>query len=566
MSGSRLKQQFLKLYHQYQGQDADVTVSDLVDVFSCTRRNVRMVMSKLSEEGWIQWSPAVGRGKLSRLQFVVSEDDLAKADVDDLLRNGQFDKALSVLGNDRQRLVEALRDHLGYARNEGRQILRLPYYRAINPLHPRRPMRRSEQHLARQIYNGLVRYCETQQAVVADLAHHWKMISPRHWRFFLRPAVRFHNGQLVSAEDYLVTLRQLQTFPLFSHIERVEWPQENIVDIHLSADDRQLVEQLVAIEAVIQPAAIVTQVEAFVPIGTGPYRIEQADQQQLKLQAFDHYFGYRALVDEIEIWVLPDLEDCGALLPQVNAPESEASRPDQVATRLDEGCSYLLINQNSPVGQDEQWREYFTSRFDPVVLHYLMQDLRKDNMHMIPAYGFLPGWKQNVPRRRKVALPATKHPLVLGYVQSHPAFFEIAYLMADLLKQDGIECQMVGIDYEAFHSDAHIQADLWLSGVNLVSRQTNMLVNWLFQHHHIVRALTKEAQVDAFEQIDRWRSGLSDECPAQNTIASLIGKGQLLPLFHSWAGIRPTPDLRDVQTNSMGWFDFTQVWVDPDIS
>ncbi len=45
------------------------------------------------------------------------------------------------------------------------------------------------------------------------------------------------------------------------------------------------------------------------PIGTGPYSVTRNNSNQLKIRAFDDYFGYRALIDEVNVWVLPDLNE-----------------------------------------------------------------------------------------------------------------------------------------------------------------------------------------------------------------------------------------------------------------
>ncbi len=45
------------------------------------------------------------------------------------------------------------------------------------------------------------------------------------------------------------------------------------------------------------------------PIGTGPYSVIRNHHSQLKIQAFDNYFGFRALIDEVNIWVLPELSE-----------------------------------------------------------------------------------------------------------------------------------------------------------------------------------------------------------------------------------------------------------------
>ncbi len=67
------------------------------------------------------------------------------------------------------------------------------------------------------------------------------------------------------------------------------------------------------------------------PIGTGPYAVIRNSTNQLKIQAFDDFFGYRALIDEVNVWVLPEIADepAGGLMlkgPQGEEKEIE-SRP-----------------------------------------------------------------------------------------------------------------------------------------------------------------------------------------------------------------------------------------------
>ena len=69
-----------------------------------------------------------------------------------------------------------------------RHILRVLYYRPLRNLLPGSALRRSETHIARQIFSSLTRINEENGELEADIAHHWQQISPLHWRFFLRPS------------------------------------------------------------------------------------------------------------------------------------------------------------------------------------------------------------------------------------------------------------------------------------------------------------------------------------------------------------------------------------------
>ena len=69
MSSPRLRTQFERLFEHFQGEDAVIQLDELTDILCCTRRNTRIVLNKLAEEGWIEWIPAAGRGKQSHACF-----------------------------------------------------------------------------------------------------------------------------------------------------------------------------------------------------------------------------------------------------------------------------------------------------------------------------------------------------------------------------------------------------------------------------------------------------------------------------------------------------------------
>lgn len=64
------------------------------------------------------------------------------------------------------------------------------------------------------------------------------------------------------------------------------------------------------------------------PIGTGPYSVTRNNSNQLKIRAFDDYFGYRALIDEVNVWVLPDLNEelSAGLTPKGQQPVKRRSK------------------------------------------------------------------------------------------------------------------------------------------------------------------------------------------------------------------------------------------------
>ncbi len=114
--------------------------------------------------------------------------------------------------------------HLGRSFRQGRHILRVLYYRPMKNLLPGTALRRSETHMARQIFSGLTRINEGNGELEADIAHHWQQVSPLHWRFFLRPGIHFHHGRELEMRDVIDSLERARTLPLYSHISRIHSP------------------------------------------------------------------------------------------------------------------------------------------------------------------------------------------------------------------------------------------------------------------------------------------------------------------------------------------------------
>jgi peptide/nickel transport system substrate-binding protein len=59
------------------------------------------------------------------------------------------------------------------------------------------------------IYEGLIRR-DTELNIEPALATDWELLSPTHWRFYLREGVTFHNGNTFNADDVIFTFKRIQ--------------------------------------------------------------------------------------------------------------------------------------------------------------------------------------------------------------------------------------------------------------------------------------------------------------------------------------------------------------------
>lgn len=139
------------------------------------------------------------------------------------------------------------------------------------------------------------------------------------------------------------------------------------------------------------------------PIGTGPYAVRRNTPNQLKILAFDDYFGYRALIDEVNVWVLPDISEepaCGLML---EGPIQGGEKA--IESRLEEGCYYLLFDARNAARRTSAGQRMGKPRPLPTNLLYHADEPLQQLW--FPAYGLYragitpvraraknpPGWK-----------------------------------------------------------------------------------------------------------------------------------------------------------------------------
>ncbi|MFZ4833531.1 HTH-type transcriptional regulator SgrR [Rouxiella sp. Mn2063] len=550
MPSSRLQQQFIRLWKSCQGQQIDTTLQALSEVLSCSRRHVRSLLSSMQEEGWLTWQAEAGRGKRSRLTFLFTGLSLQQQRAEELLDQDRIEQLVQLVG-DKKLVRQMLLSQVGRSFRQGKHILRVLYYRSLLNLQPGTMLRRSETHLARQIFNGLIRINEENGEIEGDLAHHWQQISPLHWRFYLRPAIHFHHGRELAMADITSTFAELREHRLFTHLKRVESTIANVIDIHLHHPDRWLPWLLGNAHAMILPQEWRTLPDfARQPIGTGPYSVIRNQQTQLKIRAFDEYFGYRALIDEVNIWVLPELtEELVHSGVQLQADESDN---DELESRLEEGCYCLMFDRRSEIGNDPEIREWLCELINPIAL--LNAASPTYQRYWSPAFGLLPRWHHRRLRPSK-SKPEHLREVTLTFYGDHAECDSLCQTITPLLAAEGITLHKQVINYDQWHK-GEAKSDLWLGSVNFTLPIEFSLFTTLLEVPLIQHCLDHDLQQDAM----KWRAG---ELQLAEWAQGLVNDNHLHPLFHHWLVLQGQRSMRGVRMNTLGWFDFKSAWFVP---
>jgi len=125
------------------------------------------------------------------------------------------------------------------------------------------------------------------------------------YTFTLRKGVKFHNGNLVTAEDVKYSIEKAADItggePLieaFSLIESVNILSEDVVEINLSEEDVDFPAYLAMTTAAIIPAD--NEDPDTNPIGTGPYAfVSRSPQENIVVKRFDDYWGEKAHIENV---------------------------------------------------------------------------------------------------------------------------------------------------------------------------------------------------------------------------------------------------------------------------
>ncbi|ATF94167.1 HTH-type transcriptional regulator SgrR [Cedecea neteri] len=549
MSSSRLQQQFIRLWQCCEGKPQETTLNDLAELLNCSRRHMRTLLNAMQEKGWLSWQAEAGRGKRSQLTFLYTGLALQQQRAEDLLEQDRIDQLVQIVG-DKAAVRQMLISHLGRSFRQGRHILRVLYYRPLLNLLPGSALRRSETHIARQIFSGLTRINEENGELEADIAHHWQQISPLRWRFFLRPGIHFHHGRELDMLDIISSLQRINALPLFAHLTQITSPTLWTLDIHLSQPDDWLPWLLGSVNAMILPREWTTMTNfASQPVGTGPYSVARNNHNQLKIHAFDDYFGFRALIDEVNFWVLPEVGEessCGVQLQGM--PDSEKA----VESRPEEGCYYLLFDSRSSLGCNENVRQWIGHILSPVNLIYRATE--QYQQYWFPAYGLLPRWHHSRPGPLQ-AKPTGLESITLTYYRDHVEHRVISNIMTELLAEQGVKLIIQEINYDEWHQ-GDAESDIWLNSVNFTMPLEYSLFAQLYEVPLIQKCIPIDWQGDA----RRWHS---KTLALPEWSRQMLERNDVIPLIHHWLRIEGQRSMRGVRMNTLGWFDFKSAWFAP---
>ncbi len=159
------------------------------------------------------------------------------------------------------------------------------------------------------VYEGLVKPNSDGELIYAVAADCQVSEDGRTYTFPLREGVKFHNGELVTAEDVVYSIRRCADasegtplVPAFSVIQEISAPDDKTVVITI---DEPNLEFLSYLTVAIVPAD--AEDLAAKPVGTGPFKyVSRSPQENIVIEKFDDYWGEGAKLDRVTYQIYED--------------------------------------------------------------------------------------------------------------------------------------------------------------------------------------------------------------------------------------------------------------------
>ncbi|MGC3834297.1 ABC transporter substrate-binding protein [Moritella viscosa] len=170
----------------------------------------------------------------------------------------------------------------GAVQREGRLHIQLTYARSFSALLPHIALRNSERFLLRQVYCCLVQ-CDKNGVISPQLAHHWVYNAElQRWRFYLRPALTFHDGSTINADkiaELFNRLKRLATYKTeLAHVIHISAINPLCIDFQLDQPDPGFAGLVADVKYSIQPYSQLNATTAIV--GSGAFKVQEHTQQR----------------------------------------------------------------------------------------------------------------------------------------------------------------------------------------------------------------------------------------------------------------------------------------------
>ena len=181
-----------------------------------------------------------------------------------------------------------------------------------NSLDPHKAVAAGTKEVMFNVFEGLVKPTSNGDLIPAVAENYTVSEDHLTYTFTLREGVKFHNGDAVSAEDVVYSLKrvaaptetgvvQVEALSIMADVAAVD---ERTVAITLTEPSNEFISYLTV---AILPADYTEQDTK--PVGTGPFTFaSRSAQENIILEKFEEYWGQKAYLDQVTFRIIENAE------------------------------------------------------------------------------------------------------------------------------------------------------------------------------------------------------------------------------------------------------------------
>ena len=234
-------------------------------------------------------------------------------------------------------------------------------------------------NVMRQIYETLVTI-DDEGKVVPSLAEKVERVDDKTYRFTLKKGVKFHNGELLTADDAIFSLkRAYEKGASVRHIMGVIDPSgfKKIDDYTFEVKTKEAMSSFLAALTHFGGGVIINQkaVEAagddygFNPVGTGPYKLVSWKKgDRMELERFEDYHGEKPEFKKMVLRIIPEASnrtielesgnvDIAFELSSLDISRVKANPNLKLSSLVDNSVTYLGFNCSKPPFNNQKLRQ-----------------------------------------------------------------------------------------------------------------------------------------------------------------------------------------------------------------
>lgn len=330
------------------------------------------------------------------------------------------------------------------------------------------------------VFEGLVKP-DTDGNLIPAVAESYKVSDDRTtYTFTLREGVKFHNGDAVTADDVIYSIKRcaglLEEEPealvtAFSVITDIHAEDERTVVLTIESPDLEFVSYLTS---AIIPEGYAEQAAA--PVGTGPFQfVSRSAQENIVLKRFDDYWGEKPELTEVTFKIITQdtivtslrsgaIDMCGHLTPAQAAEVS--GQYDVIKGGMNSVYGVYLNNAVAPLDNVDVRRALCHAvNVDDIITLVFNGEGTPVGSSMYPAFvkyfcEELTGYYEYDPEQAIQMLADAGYPdgfdLELTIASNITQYVETAQVVSEQLKAVGVNVNIKLVDWETWISEVYV--------------------------------------------------------------------------------------------------------------